>query len=217
MRILSAQLRRAGIELVPTYVPGSPLFQSVLPSGDFDLALFSWNRPSDEPGVNQILRCGGSQNFTGYCQRLVTRDLDEAEHVLDVEQRARVLNRVDARVALDVPLLPSSTCPVVGAARSTVRGYTPPRPPSTRSSARRTGGSRGASGGARRRAPRPVPGAGGAPGAETPRRGGTVDVGTVREPPCLNAYLLKCGDNVDPGNIMRLALRGAFEVGPGFR
>ena len=26
----------------------------------------------------------------------------------------------------------------------------------------------------------------------------------------------KCGDNVDPGNIMRLALRGAFVVGPGF-
>ena len=125
LRILSAQLRRAGIELVPTYVPGGPLFQSVLPSGDFDLALHSWSRPSDEPSVNQILRCRGSQNYTGYCQRLVTRDLDEAEHVLAVEQRARVLNRVDARVALDVPLLPLFQIPVVGAARSTVRGYAP--------------------------------------------------------------------------------------------
>ena len=36
--------------------------------------------------MNFVLRCGGSQNVTGYCQRLVTRDLDEAGRVLDPEQ-----------------------------------------------------------------------------------------------------------------------------------
>ena len=61
-----------------------------------------------------------------------------------------------------------------------------------------------------------VPGAGAAPGAEAPRRGGTIDVGTMREPPCINPYLLRCGDSVDSGNLMRLALRSAFVVGPGF-
>jgi peptide/nickel transport system substrate-binding protein len=58
-----------------------------------------------------------------------------------------------------------------------------------------------------------VPGAAGMPDAQSPRRGGTIDVGTMREPPCINAYLLKCTEN-DPPNLMRLVLRGAFRVGP---
>lgn len=60
-----------------------------------------------------------------------------------------------------------------------------------------------------------VSGAGGAD-VQSPKRGDTVVVGTMREPPCINAYLLRCGDNLDPKNIMGLALRGAFAIGPGF-
>ena len=100
-------------------------FQQVAESGAFDVLLFAWVRMDDEPGVNQILRCGGTVNFTGYCQRLVTRDLDEAGRVLDADQRARVLNRVDARVANDVPLLPLFQRPVIGAATASLRGYSP--------------------------------------------------------------------------------------------
>ena len=43
--------------------------------------------------------------------------------MLDAEQHMRVLHRLDARVALDVPLIPLYYRPFVGAARSTVRGY----------------------------------------------------------------------------------------------
>ncbi len=48
----------------------------------------------------------GGQNYTGYCQRLVTRDLDQAERILDERERARALNRADAQMAKDVPAIP---------------------------------------------------------------------------------------------------------------
>jgi peptide/nickel transport system substrate-binding protein len=130
LRVLSEQLRRAGIEVRPTYAALGSLFgqNGIVASGAFDVLLFSWGRRDDEPGENQILRCGGTQNFTGYCQRLVTRDLDEAGRVLDADQRARVLNRVDARVASDVPLLPLYHLPLIGGASPKLRGYAPSGP-----------------------------------------------------------------------------------------
>ncbi len=122
LRTLQGQLRDVGVELVPTYVSLDPLFGSILPSGDFDLALFSWVRES-EVSMSTVLRCGGSQNWTGYCQRLVDRDIDDAGRVLDADLHARALHRLDARVALDVPLIPLFHRPLFGAARSSVRGY----------------------------------------------------------------------------------------------
>ena len=44
LRIVQEQLRRVGVELVLGFVDSGPLFLSVLPSGDFDLAHFSWVR-----------------------------------------------------------------------------------------------------------------------------------------------------------------------------
>ena len=73
--------------------------------------------------MNQILRCDGTQNNTGYCQRLVDRDLDEAGRILDVDHRARVLNRIDARIATDVPRLPLFHRTVISAASARLRGY----------------------------------------------------------------------------------------------
>jgi peptide/nickel transport system substrate-binding protein len=122
LRIISEQLRRAGIEVRPVFAALRSV-EEVMKSGAVDLALFALVRTSDEPGMDQILRCGGIRNVTGYCQRLVDRDLDEAGRVLDVDQRARVLNRVDARVAKDVPLLPLFQRPVIGAASARLKGY----------------------------------------------------------------------------------------------
>jgi peptide/nickel transport system substrate-binding protein len=125
LRIVQKQLRDVGVELVLSFVASLPLFNSVLPNGNFDLAHFSWIDDLAETRRNSLFRCGGSQNWTGYCQRLVDRDLDEAGRVLDAEQYIRVLHRLDARVALDVPLIPLYHRPLFGAARSTVRGYAP--------------------------------------------------------------------------------------------
>ncbi len=59
----------------------------------------------------------------GYCQRLVTRDLDQADRILDPDKRARLLNRVDAQLANDVPTIPLFEDPSLVAVRSTVRDF----------------------------------------------------------------------------------------------
>ena len=106
LQLVQEQLRRVGVEVVPVFG------QSALTSG-VDVQLFSWFESPDPTGFKDIFGCGGSQNFTGYCQRLVTSDLDEADRILDADQRARVLNRADRRIARDVPVIPLYQVPLV--------------------------------------------------------------------------------------------------------
>ncbi len=122
LALVQPQLRLAGIEVVPVFAPGDALFNQILPSGDFDLALFAWNL-GPEVLPRNIHGCGGALNFTGYCQRLVTRDLDQAERVLDHAQRARVLNRADAQMAKDVPVIPLFWGPIISVVRTTMHGF----------------------------------------------------------------------------------------------
>ena len=60
------------------------------------MAAFAW---LGGPITTGVYGCGAEQNVTGYCQRLVTADLNQADRILDEEQRARALNRVDRRLA----------------------------------------------------------------------------------------------------------------------
>jgi peptide/nickel transport system substrate-binding protein len=116
------QLRRSGVEVIPQFAPPSSLFGQVIPRGEFDVALFSWFQASpDRSGEKHVYGCGGSQNFSGYCQRLVTRELDQADRILDASEQARALNRADAQMARDVPVIPLVQVPGAGAVRSSVR------------------------------------------------------------------------------------------------
>ena len=92
--------------------------------GAFDVALFAWNAGQD-PYLKAIFGCGAPQNYTGYCQRLVTADLDQAERILDADQQARVLNRADVQMAKDVPAIPLFEQPQWAVLRSTVRKFDP--------------------------------------------------------------------------------------------
>ena len=77
IELAQSQLRRVGIEVQPSY--SNALIGQILPSGDFDVALFA-NFPAPDPlGLVDQFGCGGSLNVTGYCQRLVTSDLDQAD------------------------------------------------------------------------------------------------------------------------------------------
>ena len=85
---------------------------------------FAWGRSSPSlSDADAIHGCGGKLNFSGYCQRLVTRDLDQADRILDADKRARALNRADAQIAKDVPVIPLLQVPFPAAFRSNVRGY----------------------------------------------------------------------------------------------
>jgi ABC-type transport system substrate-binding protein len=95
-----------------------------MPSGGFDGVSFTYF-VGDSIASKDIFGCGSAPNFTGYCQRLVTRDLDQVDRILDASQRARVLNRVDRQLAKDVPVIPLYQVPFVIAYRTTVRNIVP--------------------------------------------------------------------------------------------
>jgi peptide/nickel transport system substrate-binding protein len=106
VELAQTQLRQVGVEVVPTFAPSNALFNQIVVSGDFDVALFSWIAGPDASLAKDIFGCGGDSNYTGYCQRLVTAGFDQAQRILDPDQQARVLNRVDAQLATDVPVIP---------------------------------------------------------------------------------------------------------------
>ncbi len=116
------QLRQAGIEAVPSYATQAGHIQ-LLASGDFDLTLFTWFSTLGDDSARGLFGCGGPLNYTGYCQRLVTHDLSEAELIFKASERARVLNHADAQMARDVPVIPLFQVPWVAAIRSTIRGH----------------------------------------------------------------------------------------------
>ena len=122
LSLVQLQLRRSGVEVTPFFYPASTFFGTVLPSGDFDVALAGLTSVPNPTG-NSGFGCGGSQNYTGYCQRLVTKDLDQADRILDASQQARVMNRADAQMARDMPALPLFQVPIPTAVRNTVKNF----------------------------------------------------------------------------------------------
>jgi peptide/nickel transport system substrate-binding protein len=121
--LVQTQLRQVGIEVVPTFAPPPVFLGQILPNGEFDVALFAWQFDPNATELQAIYGCGGAENYTGYCQRLVTRDLDQANRILDVVQQGRVLNRADRQMARDVPAVPLFQIPLPAAHRTTVRGF----------------------------------------------------------------------------------------------
>ena len=78
VEVAQRQLQQVGVEIRPVFAPPSILFGQILPSGDFDLMVFGWGLGASTAGPLEILGCQQPQNFSGYCDRLVTRDLDRA-------------------------------------------------------------------------------------------------------------------------------------------
>jgi len=124
LSLVQAQLRQVGVEVVPVFVSPPAFFMQILPGGTFDAALYTW---VFSPGStwSDVYGCGGASNFTHYCQRLVTADLNQAGRILDARQQARVLNRADKRMSNDVPALPLDQQVLTAAFQTDVRNYVP--------------------------------------------------------------------------------------------
>jgi peptide/nickel transport system substrate-binding protein len=122
LSLIQAQLRAAGVEVAPVFAAPGAFFTQILPQGAFDVALFSW---LGFPGGSRvgIFGCGGAQNYTGYCQRLVTAHLNQAERMLDERAQARVLNRADRGLASDVPTIPLYQSIITAAYDTSVRNF----------------------------------------------------------------------------------------------
>jgi peptide/nickel transport system substrate-binding protein len=129
LRLVQTQLRRAGVEVVPEYAPSQTVFLKLLVARDFDAFLFAWVGRADSGGIGVHLLCGAPDNYTGYCDRQVTRDLRRSDLIVDPRRRAALLNRIDARLARDVPVLPLYQASHVVALRPILRGVVLTDPP----------------------------------------------------------------------------------------
>jgi peptide/nickel transport system substrate-binding protein len=120
VELIQRHLRQVGVEVQLSFASLS-IVVAQLGRGGLDMADFAWfNSSGIGPG---IYGCRESDNVTGYCQRLVTADLNQADRILDADQRARVLNRADRRLALDVPVIPLYQPPAIVAFRATIRNF----------------------------------------------------------------------------------------------
>jgi peptide/nickel transport system substrate-binding protein len=127
VELVQRQLREMGIEALPAYLPPNALFDpdSQLNRGEFDLAVLGWViEPGSEAAfAHDLFGCDRGVAPPAYCQRLVSRDLDQASRILDPERRARVLNRADVQLARDVPALPLYQGRLWAALHPTLRGF----------------------------------------------------------------------------------------------
>jgi len=124
LQLIEAQLRQAGVDVQPVYVPFSAFFSTVLPGGNFDAALFSWIGVTGGSTVPEA-KCGDEGNFAGYCSRLTMRDVQQVDRVVDPSQRARLLNGLDLKLVRDVPILPLFQPAQQAALKKTLKGWMP--------------------------------------------------------------------------------------------
>ena len=101
--------------------PGTFIGQ-ILPKGRFEVALFSWGN-SPAYSWAGTYGCGGADNHNGYCQRLVTAHLNQADRILDDRRRASVLNEADRGLARDVPTIPLFQFVAAAAYDTSVRNF----------------------------------------------------------------------------------------------
>ncbi len=124
VQLAQAQLRRVGVEVVPVYGAVAAVFGPVLQHGDFDFIVFGWITGASTSGPFDVFGCQAQHNYTGYCDRLVTRDLNQATRILDDDRRVQLLNRIDARLAKAVPAIPLFQTAGLIAFDASIRGVT---------------------------------------------------------------------------------------------
>lgn len=112
--IVQRQLKSVGIELVPRFGPAGTVFGTVLPSGDWDIFMFTWvGSPSTPITIKDLYGCGGDQNYMNYCNRKLSAVLNKVSTTLSASARAKMLNDAEARYMVnDVPSIPVYARPV---------------------------------------------------------------------------------------------------------
>ncbi len=105
--IAQKQLKSVGIELIPRFGPSGTVFGQILPSGDWDIFMFTWQgSPTSSATSFGSYGCGGDQNYMNYCNKKASAMLQKAQFTPDPKVRAGILNRAEVIMAEDVPSVP---------------------------------------------------------------------------------------------------------------
>jgi peptide/nickel transport system substrate-binding protein len=105
--IAQKQLKSVGIELLPRFGPSGTVFGQVLPSGDWDIFMFTWlGGPTSSATSFGLYGCGGDQNYMNYCNKKASDMLQKAQFTPDPAARAKLLNAAEILMANDVMSVP---------------------------------------------------------------------------------------------------------------
>jgi peptide/nickel transport system substrate-binding protein len=105
--IAQKQLKSVGIELLPRFGPSGTVFGQVLPSGDWDIFMFTWlGGPTSSATSFGLYGCGGDQNYMNYCNKKASDLLQKAQFTPDPKTRAGYLNQAEKLMAQDVMSVP---------------------------------------------------------------------------------------------------------------
>ena len=122
--IMQRQLKSVGIELVARFQVAGTLFGTTLPSGDWDLIMFTWvGSPATPITIKDLYACGGDQNYMGYCNKKLSAVQNAVALELDSAKRAQMLNASElAYMVKDIPSIPLFARPIYVIRANTVKG-----------------------------------------------------------------------------------------------
>jgi peptide/nickel transport system substrate-binding protein len=112
--IFQRQLKSVGIELVARFQVAGTLFGTTLPSGDWDLIMFTWvGSPATPITIKDLYACGGEQNYMNYCNKKLSAILNKVANTLSASERAKMLNGAELKYMVkDIPSIPVYARPV---------------------------------------------------------------------------------------------------------
>lgn len=99
--VMQKQLKSVGIELIPNFGPNTLVFGQVLPSGDWDLFMFTFSSsPASQTNSFGIYGCGGGQNYMNWCNAKATALHRKSGITPDPAKRIPLMQQA-AKVAAD--------------------------------------------------------------------------------------------------------------------
>jgi ABC-type transport system substrate-binding protein len=129
------QMAACGIEIIPTYAPGSWWFGSAtgLRRRDFELGAYAWVGETD-PGGQTLYACNqiplasnnwNGQNYMGWCNETASRAILAANNTLDREERIAQYAIFQQEFTKDMVSLPLFNRTEAAAASNRVQGFAP--------------------------------------------------------------------------------------------
>ncbi len=111
-----SQLQKCGIQLLPSYIPGSIWFggNSGLRRRDFDIGAFAWVGETEPPGPT-LYACDqiptpannwNGQNYMGWCNERASNAIKQANNTLSLEERQKNYVIVQEEFSKDMISLP---------------------------------------------------------------------------------------------------------------
>jgi peptide/nickel transport system substrate-binding protein len=118
--VMQRQLKSVGIELVPNFGPNTLVFGQVLPSGDWDLFMFTFSSsPASQTNSFGIYGCGGGQNYMNWCNAKATALHRKAGITPDPAKRIPLMQQAAKIAADDINSIPMWSPPeyLIGSTR----------------------------------------------------------------------------------------------------